>query len=237
MHNENKYKKKEDGMFPSARAAMRAVLYLAMALLLASCASVHQPSEFLGDYGKKLEPGPKDGVKMRWIKPGQDFTKYDKVMIDSVVFYFAPDSKDKGIDPVMMQELANEFHEDLVNAVKDKYPVVAEPGPDVARFKFALTGIKQSRPVVSGVTTIIPVGMAVSVVKKGVTDSWSGSGATGMEALVFDSTTNEVIAAGQDERTAGFTERFTKYGSAKDSFKFWAQRMRQVMDKLHDQKQ
>lgn len=218
------------------RSVMAAVVSMALVMAVTSCASVQKPTGFLGDYAKELKPGPEGGVKLRWIKPGQDFTKYDRVMIDSVVFYFDPDSQDKGIAPDVMKALAEEFHQDLVDAVKGRYPIVTEPAPDVARFKFALTGIRQSRPVVSGATTIIPVGMAVSVVKKGATGAWSGSGATGMEALVLDSMTDEVIAAGKDERTAGFTERFTQYGSAKDSFKFWAARLRGAMDTLHDTK-
>jgi hypothetical protein len=209
---------------------------VALALVTASCATTQKPSGFLGGYYQDLQPGPEGGIKMRWIKPGQDFTKYDKVMIDSVVFYFAPDSEDNGIDPEVMKELSGDFHQELVNALKDRYAIVAEPGPQVARFKFALTGIRQSRPVVSGVTSIIPIGLAVSIVKKAATDSWSGSGATGMEVLVFDSVSNEVIGAGQDERTAEFTERFTRYGSARDSFKFWAGRLRAIMDQLHGTK-
>jgi hypothetical protein len=121
----------------------------------------------------------------------------------------------------------------MVNAVKDKYPVVAEPGPDVMRIKFALTGIKQSRPVLSGATTIIPAGLAISIVKKGATGEWSGSGATGSEVMAIDSMTNDVIAVAQTEYIAGFTERFTEYGSAKDAFKFWAGKLRYLLDKVH----
>ena len=217
----------------SIKSALMAALSVVLAVSVAACASVQKPSGFLGDHYKDLQPGPEGGIKMRWIKPGQDFSKYDKLMIDSVVFYFAPDSEDKSIDPEVMKDLSEAFHQELVNAVKDRYAIVGAPGADVARIRFALTGLRQSRPVVSGVTTLIPVGLAVSAAKKGVTDSWSGSGATGMEVLVLDSMTGEVIGAGQDERTAGFTERFTRYGSARDSFTFWAGRMRATMDSLH----
>lgn len=216
--------------------AVLTVLNMALAFSIMACASTQKTSGFLGGNYKNLQPGPEGGVKLRWIKPGVDFSKYDKVMLDSVVFYFAPDSEDKGIDPEVMKELSDTFHLELVKAVQDKYPIVSEPGPDVARFKFALTGIRQSRPVISGVTTIIPIGLVASAVKKGVSDSWTGSGATGMEVLVFDSLSNEVIGAGQDEQTAGFTERFTRYGSAKDAFKVWAARLRTIMDELHEVK-
>jgi hypothetical protein len=33
-------------------------------------------------YYQNLKPGP----KMRWLKPGVDFGKYNKIMLDSVIF-------------------------------------------------------------------------------------------------------------------------------------------------------
>jgi len=220
----------------SMRLAVVIILGMALALSITACATTQKPSGFLGEYYKNLGPGPEGGVKLRWIKPGVDFSKYNKVMLDTVVFYFAPDSEDNGIDPEVMKELSDAFHLELVNAVKDRYPIVAETGRDVVRFKFALTGIRQSRPVLSGVSSVIPVGLAASAIKKGATGEWTGSGATGMEVLVIDSTSNEVIGAGQDEQTAGFTERFTRYGSAKDAFNYWAGRLRAIMDTLHEVK-
>ncbi|MCU0576026.1 MAG: DUF3313 domain-containing protein [Desulfobacterota bacterium] len=221
-------------MKKSLRSALAIMICFAFALSATSCASVQKPKQtgFLGEYYKDLKPGPKEGVKFRWIKPGTDFSKYKKMMIDPVVFYFAPDSEDKGIDPEVMKELGDIFNQNIMDAVTDKSTIVAEPGPDVLRIKVALTGIRQSRPVLSGVSSVVPVGLVVSVVKKGTTDAWVGSGATGMEAMFIDTATNEVVAAGQDEQVAGFTDRFTKYGSAKEAFKFWAERLKVVWKTL-----
>jgi len=38
-----------------------------------------------------------------------------------------------------MKELCDEFNKDLVDAFKDKWPIVAEPGPDVTRLRIAIT--------------------------------------------------------------------------------------------------
>jgi hypothetical protein len=129
-----------------------------------------------------------------------------------------------------MKDLADAFNKQIVAAFKDKYVIVAEPGPDVMRIRFAITGFKQSRPVLSAVTSIVPVGLAVSVVKKGVAGSWTGSGATSAEMMALDSMTNKVIAVAVDDRTAGFTERFSKWGSADEAFKFWAERLVKFID-------
>lgn len=187
-------------------------------------------SGFLGDDYKYLQPGPEGGAKMRWLKPGVDFSKYKKLMIDSVVFYLADESDYKGIDPVFMKEMADKFNAVFVETMKDSYPIVAEPGPDVMRLRFAITRIEQSRPVLSGVTSVVPVGLAISLVKRGTVGSWTGSGATSAEVMILDSMTNDVVALAVDDRSAGFTERFSKWGSAEEAFKFWAGRLKAFMD-------
>jgi len=119
-----------------------------------------------------------------------------------------------------------------VAGFKDKYPIVAEPGPDVARIRFAITNIQPSRPGVSAVTSVVPVGLGVSLVKKGATGGWTGGGETGGEVIILDSMTNEVIALAADNRAAAFDERFSKWGSAKDVFKFWSERLTTVITNL-----
>jgi len=188
---------------------------------------------FLKDYYSKLGPGPEGGAKQRWLKPGVDWKKYDKVMLDSVVFFFDEASEYKGVDPHEMQELADGFNKAFVDTLKDSYPIVTEPGPDVVRLRFAITDLQQSHPVLSGITTVVPVGLGISILKKGATGSWTGSGATSAELMALDSTTNEVIGVAKDDRTAGFTERFSKWGSAEEAIKFWAQRLENYLKHAH----
>jgi len=205
-------------------------------MLSAGCASTPKYSGFLGDNYKNLQPGPEDGAKMRWIKPGVMYGRYDKFMVDSVIFFFADDSEYKGIDPNVMKELADGFNQALVEAFKDKYPIVAEPGPDVMRIRWAITGIKESKPGLSAVTSILPVGLAVSAVKKGAAGSWTGSGATSAEIEILDSLTNGVIGCAFDEKTAGFTERFSRWGSAQEAFEFWAGKLVGFIDNTRGMK-
>lgn len=214
------------------RAAAVAIALIVGLAFLAPSAPAEEPkhSGFLGDYYKSLQPGPEGGAKERWLKPGVDFRKYNKFMVHSVIFFFADDSDYKGIDPVELKELSDSFNKAILAAFKDKYPLVAEPGPDVARVRFAITGVKQSRPVLSGVTSIVPVGLAVSTIKKGTTGSWTGSGATSGEVMVLDAMSNDVIAVAVDDRTAGFSERFSKWGSAEEAFRFWAERLVSFID-------
>jgi hypothetical protein len=186
-------------------------------MFLVACASTpkYQGVFVPKEYVSRFEPGPEKHT-LRWIRPGVDFSKYNKCMVDYVIFALAPDSEYKGIDADEMKKLADAASLALVNALNPKHPVVSEPGPGVGRIKFAITDLTQSRPVVSAIPTVIPLGLGINLIKKGATDEWTGSGLTKAEVMFFDSMTNEVIAAGYADYSAGFTERFTKWGSVEE---------------------
>lgn len=217
---------------------LTALTFVGFVLIVCSgCGSAPKESGFLNGYYKDLQPAPAGGASQRWLKPGVDFAKYNKIMADSVLFYYAEDSEDKSIDPDQMKELTDAFNQELANALKGKYPLVAEPGPDVVRIRTALTNIKKSKPVLSTVSSIIPVGLAVSTVKRTTEGSWAGAGATTMELEARDSMSNEVVAVALDRQTAGFWDRFSSLGSAKAAFKIWAERIANFMDFSHKVKE
>jgi len=206
-------------------------------LLVAGCATGNgtqtgmdmAQSGFLGDNYAKLQPGPKDGAKLRWIDPNADWRQYDKVMLDSVVFFFDDASEYEGIEPNELKALADDFNQKFLEALMTKYTIVAEPGPGVLRIRFAITDLEQSNPGMATITSVVPVGLVVSTLNKGATDSWTGSGATSAEMMILDAQTNTVIAVAKDEKTAGFTERFSKWGSAEEAFTYWADRLVQFL--------
>jgi putative nucleotidyltransferase with HDIG domain len=109
-----------------------------------------------------LEPGPVGGARMRWLKPGIDFSKYNRLMLDRAIFFFAEDSEYKGMDPHELKELGDLFYRQLKETLKGKYPIVKNPGSDVARIGFAITDLRQNRPVLSDMG---PIGIDLSDLK------------------------------------------------------------------------
>ena len=225
-------------MKTTLKIVMALVMGFTFAAFIISCASTNTESKssslFLGDYAKDLQPGPEGGAKERWLKPGVDGSKYNKFIIEHVIFFFADDSQYKGIDSSELHQLAEHFDLAIINALKASYQIVTEPGPDVVRLRIAITDLKQSTPALGVVSTIAmstPIGLGMNLIKKGAAGSWTGSGATSAEFLVFDSMTNQVIAAARDQRSAGFTERYTKWGATEEAFAFWANRIKIFMDR------
>ena len=209
-------------------------------MFLAACATPAPKYEGVfvpKEYVDKFQPGPEGAAKLRWLRPGVDFPKYNKFMVDYVVFALAPDSQYKGINADEMKQMADAASLAIVNSIKEKYPVVSEPGPDVARVQFAITDLEQSRPVVSVITTVVPVGLGISLIKKGATGEWTGGGLTKAEVIVRDSMTNEPLAAAYDDYSAKFTERYTKWGSLDDAFKHWGEVVTTRLTRMKEGKQ
>ena len=212
------------------------MLLVAGSVFSTAFAETPSTDSFIGEYALKLGPGPEGGAKERWLKPGVDFGKYSKVMLESVTFYFAPDSESKGIDPQELKDLADVFNLQIINALKGSYPIVSDPGPDVLRIRMAVTDLKASKPGRSAVSSVLPVGLGISLIRKGSSDSWTGSGATKAEFMILDSVSNDVIAVARDDRNAAFTERFSKWGSAEEAFKFWGERIKLCLDQTRKAK-
>ena len=210
-----------------------AVLFL---VLIASAGFVYaaegpQYSGFLGNYPTFKEG--KKGVDKVWVKEGVDFRKYKRIMLDEVVFYFKKDSEYKGIHPDQIQEMANAYNQAFVEVFKDSYPLTDTPAEDVMRVRIAVTNLEQSSPTLGTVVTIIPVGLVVNLVKKGVTGHYIGIGSACMEAEFLDSLTNERIGAAIDEKPGGKFE-LGKLSPIKGTFEFWAKRLKVFLDNMHE---
>jgi hypothetical protein len=196
--------------------------------------AVKNYSGFLGDYSK-LQAGPEGGVDQRYIKEGVNFKQYNKIMLDQVRFYFKNDAADKGIDAAEMKELADTFHKDIIAALGSAYPLVARPGPNVMRIRIAITDMELPNRALNTITTVVPAGLAISTIKSGITGKGSFVGEISMECEALDSTTNEVIAEGVDRRSGGKIDSMSKFGTAEEAFKFWAQRLRIWLDGVRGQ--
>ena len=68
------------------------------------------------------------------------------------------------------------------------------------RLRIAITDVNASKPGMSAVSTVMPVGLAVSIIKKGITGTHTGVGRASMEVEILNSTDNERIGAAIDIR-------------------------------------
>ncbi len=210
------------------------IIIICFALTVAiGCATKQvRHSGFLKNY-PEFKAGPKGGADLVYMKEGVDFKRYNKIMMDHVVLYFKDDAKYKGIHPEELNEMSDAFHKAIADNLEGAYPLVVEPGSDVMRLRFAITDVVASKPGMGTIATVMPIGLALSTIKKGATGTHTGVGQASIEVEILDSMTNERIAVAIDTKPGGKIEGFSKWGAVKGAFEFWAKRLRHWLDETH----
>ncbi len=213
------------------------IVIICFALTVATGCATKQVkySGFLKNY-PEFKSGPKGGADFVYMKEGVDFKMYNKIMMNHVVLFFEDDAEYKGIHPEELAEMSNAFHKAIIDNLQGAYPLVVEPGPDVMRLRFAITDVVASKPGMGAISTVMPIGLALSTVKKGVTGTHTGVGQASIEVEILDSMTNERIAVAIDTKPGGKMEGFSKWGAVKGAFEFWAKRLRHWLDETHGRK-
>ena len=208
---------------------------LVSVLLLAGCSATGmknvEQSGFLKDYSQ-LKPGDDNSAALTYFKPGVDFKPYNKIMFERVVVSLSPSSESSEIDPTMLKELTDYYQNALVEAMKDGYEIVDQPGPNVLWVRVAITDMEPSNPTTNTLSSIVPVGMIVAGATKAASDSNLGTGEASTEIEVLDSMTKERLVAAVDRRQGGKSAFRGKWVDTKDAFEYWAKRFRSRLDEL-----
>src|SRR5208283_1142433 len=218
------------------------ILATGLLLGLTACSTTHQvrgnmeDSGFLKDYSL-LKPGKGDEAKMLYIAPGVNWAKYTKVYIKPVELWKG-DDKDSPmgkLDQEDQQLLINYFHTALSNALSKDYTIVDQAGPGVLVVHGALTEAKKCRPVSNLVSSVVPMGMGLSLVKRVVFGTGLGVGECQVEAELLDGQSGFLLAEAVDRR-AGTKALRTKFdgtfGDVKLCLDYWATRCAFKLEKL-----
>jgi hypothetical protein len=115
------------------------------------------------------------------------------------------------------------------------YEFTDKPGPDVLRVRMAVTELVPTSSVTGTVTTIIPIGLALSSIKKVATGSHIGMGEVTFEGEMIDSQSGKTLGAVVDSQTGTkykIAKSVSKWGHAIDIFNLWGQTFRTRLDKL-----
>lgn len=215
-----------------ARLAVFGGLVLA-AGLLTGCTSTYQarkaePSGFLGNYSQ-LRPGEADRALLAYVSPQANFKAYDKVLLDPVRVYATKGSALAKLPREDLQRLVNYLDATLREHLKKDYALVDEAGPGVMRLRVAITEAKGSKVVLDTVSTLMPIGLALSEVKNLATGSHSAIGSVGVECEALDGMSKARLFAAVDARVGrkitGKFDKFNKWHTTTDAFDYWAEHL------------
>ncbi len=172
-----------------------------------------------------LVKGTGDQALYRYVNPNADIKRYNKVIIDPVMV-----SKDGSLDKDELQDyqtLANNAYVYLTRALEKNFQIVRVPEPGAFRIQMAIIDADSSKPVRNTLSTIIPVGIALSVVKYAAVGKQSGVGEITMEMKVTDAITGELLGAAVDRRVGGkeLTKLWSGWHNADSALQYWAKKL------------
>jgi hypothetical protein len=215
----------------------------AILLVAAGCASGPPKSGFLSDYSGFTE-APDDAPIWEYVDPDgqkdqihaqiwrdkenwQAMANYDRVMIDPIVVHLHKSSSAGSVDPQQLNEMTQHMRKAMVDALKDRYSIVEEPGEGVLRLRVAITDIsaEYTYPVPD------PNNRAMK--------AWMNSmpGTLGTEGEAVDSVSGERIFAVISQSRGSYYGAFKEgdqWADSKGGMNGMARFLRLIMDKAHE---
>jgi hypothetical protein len=190
-------------------------------------------SGFLQDYSLLKPKDPMKLVQWVYVNEKVNVATYNKIILDDVVFFLAKDAEYQGIEAQELVDLADAFKKAIIMNLLGVYEFTDTPGPGVMRIRLAVTNLVPSRSVTGTLTTIVPVGLVISHVKKAATGSHIGMGGVTFEGEVIDSQSGEILGAVIDSKTGKkykIGKGMSKWGHAIDVFNAWGRTLRARLD-------
>jgi hypothetical protein len=172
-----------------------------------------------------LVQGKDDQALYRYVNPKADIKQYTMVLLDPVMVYKdAVLDKDERED---YQKLANNAFVYLTKELEKDYRIVKDPAPGTLRVQMAIVDADSSKPVRNTLSTIVPVGMALSLVKYTATGKQAGVGEITMGMKITDASTGELLGAALDRRVGGkeLSKLWSGWHNADDALQYWAKRL------------
>lgn len=203
--------------------SIRRTLLLGTLLFTAGgCSSSGPPARtgFLSDYSNLRTAGDSS---LRFIASGNQLGRYSAFIIEPVRIYHYTLSNPDALPGRMKDEMTIYMRGAIVEAIADRYDIVSEPGPGVARVRVALTDIKKASTALNILPTTRMTGL--------------GLGGASVEAEIVDSVTGRQIAALVEARLAqrlNLVAGWGDWGDAKSVMDEWAKRFRQRLDEANE---
>lgn len=220
--------------------AYNAVVFGVVALLLTGCQTTRQArsteqSGFLGDYSLLTEGADGEALS-RYVNPVTSFKKYNKIIVDPIRVYAAPESKLAKLPQGDAMALVDYLDATVRMQLKEDYTLVTEAGPDVMRLRVALTEAKGSALVMDTISSVIPFGMAASAIKQVAVGTPTSVGSARVEMELVDSMIGTRLLAAVDERAGrkytGKFDKWQKWKDVQDSYDYWAKQLRARLAEL-----
>ena len=184
-----------------------------------------------------LRSGGSGRADLVYRSPTANFASYNKVILEPVAIWAAPDSQLNTVPAAQRQAAANTFYSDLYNALGKRCQMVTSPSPGTMRMRFALVDAKIPNATVNTVATYTPYastayGLASLAFNNGV--GYFAGNATA-EGYATDATNGGLLWQAVDKRggtTAVVENTLNTWNDVDHAFQAWSEELASRMQEL-----
>jgi len=203
-----------------------------MLLTLLGCGTTRQArdvgspgSGFLGDYSR-LRPAPDNGALLAYENPAANLKTYDKIILEPLTLWMTKGSQLNELAKPDRARVADRFYQLVHTRLEKDYRMVRTTEPGTLRIAVALTSAEASSPTLDTISTILPVGLAVSSLKAIATGKPAYVGEATAEMKISDANTGEILFEAVDRRlgTKNPSGLLDQWQDVDDALAYWANR-------------
>jgi hypothetical protein len=159
-----------------------------------------------------------------------DLSAYDKVILDPVTIWAAPDSDLQSVPPDQRHVLANTFHADLYNALGKVCNLVTARSPGTLELRFAVVDAKSTNAVINTVATYAPYGSSAYTLASVAFNKGVGyfAGTATAEGYAIDAMNGAIVWQAVDKRggtTAMLENTLDTWLDVHHAFEAWSERL------------
>lgn len=205
---------------------------LSLLSLVAGCTSVSPPAYRGLASATQLEPTGAHDVPFQFRHPSADLRAFSKLVIDPVTIYDGPDAQFAGVSPEDRKIVADYMQQMFAEVLGEKRGVVPTREPAAARIRLTLTGIVGNTPVLSTVTRLIPIGLAINAGAQVAGREGTFLGSVSYAVEVLDASTGELIYAHVTRQAPAALDITSSVGyldAAKTGVRIGARRLREEL--------
>jgi len=213
------------------KEAFANVVILSSLLFVSSCSSVQEiPAARFTSY-EDFYPGPTGGVDLVWARGDlrdqqllQDtLASYDSVVLERIDVVVG----NSALDDNEINELIDYTTQQLKEEISPNKAFVDHPGENTLRLRIAISNVETPNPILAATSSILPVGIGISVISKVATGEHTNVGEATIELMLSDAQDGSPILAAIDRRVGnkGLNTIVDSLDDAKEVIDWWVDRL------------
>ncbi len=216
----------------------------ALLLLASACAAQEAPpldpnltpeqaaaaQHFLGAEFGKMTPVAGFKERYNWRNPSFNPKNYSAVIIDpSVVWNAQAMAKSAGVSTEELDAVARHLDLVLMKTMQGiDFPVKSAAAPRTLRISAAITQVKASNPTRNTISSVLPVGILISLGRKAVGSADPNVGSCSIEVRFSDAMSGETMGLFADHKDGDKYDsaNFHQLGQAQEAVDKWSEDLR-----------